>query len=721
MVSRLLTTKFYVPQTHPNLVPRPRLSERLREGMGRKLTLISAPAGFGKTTLLSEWRMIHLESERALAWVSLDGGDNDPARFLSYLVGALRTVEAGVGEAALVALSSPQPRPIEAVVTALVNDLAAIPRDFALVLDDYHAVEAPPVHDVVGFLIEHMPPQMHLIISSRTDPPLPLARLRARGQLAELRAADLRFTVDEAAAFLNDVMGLALAARDVAALEARTEGWVAGLHLAALSMWGREDAAGFVSAFTGSNRHVLDYLAEEVLERQPEGVRTFLLETSVLDRLSGPLCDVVAGSSDGQEMLEALEKANLFIVPLDDERRWYRYHHLFSDFLRHRLRRIQPDGVLGLHRRAAEWYESHGFVEDAIGHALAAGDEGRAARLVEQNTEAVVMRSEGATLLRWLEALPEELVRSRPRLSVGYAIASLFGGRLDVVEPLLQDAERALEGSPEVSAESPPQTGAGGWLADIPGCIAVIRGDLARMRGDVPRATELARRALVRLPERTGYLRSKAAWNLGVTSWMRGDLAAAEGAFDEIVTGNRSANNAAYLPLLATYGPGPNTGGAGPSGRGGASLPAGASGERGGWAAVAGRRLGVPGDGGAAARVGRPGCRGQPPRGGHRARHARGGRGPRGHRPHRPGVAEAGTGGRGGRPRRGPQGATGRAGPQRVPPVPPAGTALGAGVAGAGGSSGGRALGAGAPRRRRAWLPARGRARRPGAGDDSPG
>src|SRR5919202_1259132 len=330
MSTPILTTKLYKPPPQPKVVPRPRLIERLNEGLHRKLTLVSAPAGFGKTTLLSEWPV---GCERPAAWISLDEGDNDPTRFLSYLVAALQTIAPNIGEGVLSMLQSPQPPPTESVLTALLNEITTIPDDFVLVLDDYHVVDATAVDDALGFLLEHLPPQMQLIVSTREDPDLPLARIRARGQLAELRTADLRFTSSEAAEFLKGVLGLSLSAEDIAALEERTEGWIAGLQLAALSMRGREDIRGFIRAFAGDNRYVLDYLAEEVLGRQPERIRSFLLETSVLDRLSGPLCDAVTGQEDGGEMLEALERGNFFLVPLDDRRRWYRFHHLFADVL----------------------------------------------------------------------------------------------------------------------------------------------------------------------------------------------------------------------------------------------------------------------------------------------------------------------------------------------------------------------------------------------------
>jgi LuxR family maltose regulon positive regulatory protein len=373
MTTPLLTTKLYVPPVRPALVPRPRLIERLNEGLhlGRKLTLISAPAGFGKTTLVSEW--VHRRGEVtsplpapiAVAWLSLDKGDNDPIRFLSYLVAALETVAANIGEGVLDMLhaSAPQPPPSEAVLTSLINEVAAIPDRVILILDDYHTIESSPVDDALSFLLEHLPPWMHVAIATREDPHLPLARLRGRGQMTELRATDLRFSSSEAAAFLNQLMGLDLSGEDITALETRTEGWVAGLQLAAISMQGHKDTTGLIKAFSDSHRFVLDYLVEEVLEMQPESVQSFLPQTALLDRLTGSLCDVLTGREDGQQTLEMLERANLFIVPLDAERRWYRYHHLFADLLRPRLRQTQPGQVSTLHGRASVWYEQNGFID----------------------------------------------------------------------------------------------------------------------------------------------------------------------------------------------------------------------------------------------------------------------------------------------------------------------------------------------------------------------
>src|SRR6266480_2519604 len=333
MSTPILATKLYIPRPRPNVVSRPHLLERLNEGLHRKLTLIAAPAGFGKTTLVSAWVAF---IERPTAWLSLDDQENDPTRFLAYLVAALQTIAATIGEGVLGVLQSPQPPPPEAMLTALLNEITTLPDHFVLVLDDYHVIDAKPVDMALTYLVEHLPPQMHLVIATREDPQLPLARLRARGQLIELRAADLRFTPSEAAEFLNQGMGLNLSAEDIVALETRTEGWIAGLHLAALSLQGQQDATSFITSFTGSHHFVLDYLVEEVLQQQPESIQTFLLRTSLLDRLCGSLCDAVLldATASGQATLEYLERANLFLVPLDNERRWYRYHHLFADLLR---------------------------------------------------------------------------------------------------------------------------------------------------------------------------------------------------------------------------------------------------------------------------------------------------------------------------------------------------------------------------------------------------
>jgi LuxR family maltose regulon positive regulatory protein len=527
----LVKTKLRVPRTRPNLVERPRLHELLGRGEGRKLTLVSAPAGFGKTTLLVEWFVERSGNGRSGAWVFLDESDNDPARFLSYLVGALQNVVEGIGEGVLASLRSPELPPIETVVGALINELDGAGREVTVFLDDYHLIDSEHVHEAVAFLIEHLPENVSLVIATRTDPPLSLSKLRARDQVTEIKAADLRFTTDEAAAFLRDVMGLSLSAEDTATLEETTEGWVAALQLAALSMRDREDASAFVESFSGSNRHVLDFLAEEVLERQAERVREFLLKTSVLERMSAPLCDALTGRDDGQEMLERLERENLFVIPLDDERRWYRYHHLFRDFLRSRLMREGPESMGKLHLRASCWYEKNGHLAEAIGHALSAPDYDLAARLIEEGVQGAVERGEGTTALRWLETLPTRAKRLRPRLFVEHAVALVITGRPDDAKPLLKEAERTAE----VEGED------GRFLL---GFASTVRSWLARLRGDTCEAVELARRALSLVPDGEGPVRNYAAVRLGDALRAAGDLAAAGEAYAEAAEFDRAARHA---------------------------------------------------------------------------------------------------------------------------------------------------------------------------------
>ncbi len=537
MPQALVTTKLRAPKPRPNLVARPRLREVLVRHEGRTLTLVSAPAGFGKTTFLGEWSAVRSAEGCSVAWVSLEASDNDPALFLSYLVSALRTVEEGLGKGVLASLRSPESPPIEAVIGTLVNELAGIEQEVTVVLDDYHVIGSEAVHEATSFLLEHLPENVHLVISSRTDPPLPLPRLRARNQITELRAADLRFTPEEATAFLGDVMGLALSASDVAALEEITEGWIAALQLAALSMRDREDVSGFVESFSGSNRHVLDFLAEEVLGRQPEDVRDFLLHTSVLERMSAPLCDVLTGRVDGQVMLERLERENLFVVALDDERRWYRYHHLFADFLRGHLRHENPECASELHLRASGWHEENGHIAEAIGHALSAPDHERAARLIEAEIKHAWNRGEGPTVLRWLEALPIEAKRRRPRLLLQHAQALVLTGRPDDTDPLLQEAEREAEAT-------------GDDRRFLLGLASAIRSWRARLRGDAPHAVELARRALSLLPDEEAPQRIFAAFGLGEALRTTGDLAAASEAFAEAAELGRPAGRV-YGPLMA--------------------------------------------------------------------------------------------------------------------------------------------------------------------------
>ena len=513
MLDSLLTIKLNIPPVPPKFVPRQRLIHRLDAGLDRKFTLVSAPTGFGKTTLLSEW--VSAVGPPA-AWVALDRGDNDPARFWAYVVTALQRVRPGTGQNLLAAIQSPPPLLIGPPLTNLINELADDPAPFILVLDDYHVITAQQVNDAMICLVENLPPPMHLVISSRTDPSWPLARLRTRRQMTELRIRDLSFTPDEAATFLNDVMGLQLSPDDVATLDDRTEGWVAGLQLAALSMQGRDDTAAFIAAFSGSHRFVVDYLIEEVLDRQPEPTETFLLQTSILERMTGPLCDAVTCREDGQRQLVMLERANLFVVPLDDERRWYRYHHLFADLLRSRLEMMEGEAVAEYHRRAAAWYEREGLVIDAAHHALAADDFDAVARLVEENALPMVRQGELNTLLGWLDALPDETARSWPWLCVASAWVLVYTGQLDGVERHLQDAEEALD----------HLRGDADFL-HVAGHIAALRAYSVTLKGDLVHAAELAREALALLPEDEQVTRGLIATILSSALRWSGELDAA--------------------------------------------------------------------------------------------------------------------------------------------------------------------------------------------------
>ena len=515
MPAPILATKLFIPAPRPGNVPRLRLIERLEESLaaGRKLALVSAPAGFGKTTLVSEWVG---GCGRPVAWLSLDEADNDPARFLTYLIAALQTIAADIGAGASAMLQSPQPPATELILTTLVNEIAATPLSFVLVLDDYHAIDSEPVDHALAFLLDHLPPQITLVIATREDPSLPLARLRARGQLTELRAADLRFTPAEAADFLNRIMGLNLKDADITALDARTEGWIAGLQLAALSMQGHQDTAGFIRSFTASHRFVLDYLVEEVLQKQPERIQTFLLRTSILDRLCGPLCDAILPnpSASGQDNLEYLEHANLFIVPLDSERRWYRYHHLFGDLLRRRLGK--PPELPDYHRRASEWYEANSDLAGAFNHALAAGDVERAARLAEAAWPDMERGFQTAAWLDWVKKLPDAVVASRPGLCVQLGRAMTDVGDVNESETWLQNAERALASAP-IEAES----------RTLPAKIALIRGDNAQILGDLIGTVRYTELALQLASEDDLFLRAHAAITLGFTHWSTGNLEAA--------------------------------------------------------------------------------------------------------------------------------------------------------------------------------------------------
>jgi LuxR family transcriptional regulator, maltose regulon positive regulatory protein len=544
--NELLATKVNIPRTRPDRLARSRLFQRLDEGLARQLILVCTPAGFGKTTLLADWAH---SAQWPVAWLSLDPDDNDPARFWRYVVAALDRVVDGLGEHLLPRLSPASGTSSLGVVTALSNRLQDQPDELVLVLDDYHAIEEPAIHDSLDLLLRHLPPRLHLVISSRSDPPLPLARLRARGQLVELRAADLRFTPEEAAAFLQQVWKLDLPAQTIAALETRTEGWVVGLQLAALSLQGRPDPGGFLDAFTGTHRYVLDYLSEEVLGRLPDRVRAFLLQTSTLERLCGPLCDAVTGGTDGQGMLEELERANLFLVPLDEERRWWRLHHLFADLLRARMVQTQPNLVPELHRRAAGWCEQHGLVDEAIRHAVAAGDTPWAARLIEQHMGETLRRGEGTVLERWLALLPDGAVRSRPALCLAKAMTEHDRDHLESVERLLQHAERAFHqhAREEGGLQVPTY---GGMVAEIPAAIALLRAEVAYDRADADGMATFARAALAHMAEQEQGPRLFARSLVVSADWMRGRVADLEAAFAELLAEGR-ATPAPY-PVLSS-------------------------------------------------------------------------------------------------------------------------------------------------------------------------
>jgi LuxR family maltose regulon positive regulatory protein len=540
MAAPLLETKVYLPRPREGLVARPRLRERLDAGAAAKLLLVSAPAGFGKSTLLTDWLAYgpgDVSDERAVAWLSLDRGDNEPTSFWAYVITALRTAAPAVGTRELQLLASPQPPPIEVVLTTLLNDLGTTGGDIVLVLDDYHLVQSREIQEAMAFLLDHLPPRLHLVIASRADPAVPLARLRARGELVEIRAAELRFTPEEVAAYLNDAMGLSLTPEDVAALEDRTEGWIAALQLAALSMQGRDDVAGFIAGFTGDDRYIVDYLVEEVLQSQPATARDFLLQTSLLGSLGGSLCDAVTDSSGGRTMLETLDRGNLFVVPLDDRRQWYRYHHLFGDVLKARLGEESPELVPVLHLRACDWYAANGDTAEAIEHAIAGGHVDRAAELLEVALPALGRDRQEAALRGWLERLPEEVIAERPALSNGFAGALLSTGHFDGVERHLQNAERWLE------------TGAGfadGEEVDrLAGSVAVHRAGLSLVTGDPAGTVAHARRALSLLgpDDHLGNGASHAL--MGLASWSGGDLETARTAYEQSLGSMEAAGHLA--------------------------------------------------------------------------------------------------------------------------------------------------------------------------------
>ncbi len=540
-----MATKLYIPKPRRGLVERPRLLERLGRGAEARLTLVSAPAGFGKTTLLANWLAETPETpersaaDRRVAWLSLDPADNDPASFWAYVLAAFQAAVPGVGAAAAELLAS-TPASTDAMLTTLLNELAGAPSSVWLVLDDYHVIDNPDVRQGMAFLLEHLPASVHVVLSTRADPDLPLARWRVRGELVEIRAADLRFTTDEAAAYLDDATGRHLPADDVAVLEERTEGWIAALQLAALSLQGRADVSGFVARFAGDDRYVVDYLIEEVLQHQSDAVRGFLLQTAILDRLTGPLCDAVTGRDDGTDMLVALERANLFIVALDDQRRWYRYHHLFADVLRARLLSEQPDRVLLLHERASQWYERHDLTAEAIQHALASQAFGRAAHLMELAVPAIRRNRQDATFVSWLEVLPDAQVERSPVLTVFHGYSFMLSGDLAAADARFEDAERALakvqHGAARTWADSEE-------LHTLPSTIAIYRASIAHTRGDLAGTADYARRALDLAGPDDHLARGGAAGFLALVAWTEGDVSAAVKTFTQAVASLHAGGN----------------------------------------------------------------------------------------------------------------------------------------------------------------------------------
>ena len=533
---QLLRTKFFVPPIRSIQIARPRLSDLIHDGLNRALILVSAPAGYGKTTLVSSWLK---ETNIPSAWLSLDGGDNDPIRFLQYLLASLLPIAPGIEADLSGMLQGIQPAQFENLINLLANELASVSDPFVLVLDDFHVLHAETVLKMIAYLLEHLPNQMHVAILTRTDPPLPLSRLRVRGQLLDIRADQLRFTYEEIAAFLNEAIGLTLSANDLSAMETRTEGWIAGLQLAALSMQGSKDIHAFVLAFTGSHHYIMDYLVEEVLRLQPKELSTFLLQTSVLDRLCGSLCEAIveaepSGAVDGQAMLETLEGMNLFVIPLDDERHWYRYHHLFADVLRKRLEHQYPQLLPELHRRASRWYEQNEFLAESVQQAIAAGDQDRAAGLIEQNGCFLLMSGEVTTLLNWTDAIDFQS-EVRPWLAIQKAWALALSGDLERVEPTLKVPEELLaplERTDEVRT--------------MQGTIAAARAQCAALRGDMHSAAEYARQALELLPDCSSIsqsIRSVATSILGDASQLNGDMEEAKRAYTEAVRIGRQANN----------------------------------------------------------------------------------------------------------------------------------------------------------------------------------
>lgn len=539
MSAPILTTKLYIPPPRPGIVPRPRLIERLTDGLakGCKLTLISAPAGFGKSTLLSTW-LASVQTQAA--WLSLDEGDRDPARFISYLISALQKVKPGIGESLLAVLQSPQPLQIENILTLLINEIASIPDDFLIVLDDYHALDSLQVDEVMEFLIEHQPTQMHMIIATREDPDLPLARLRAGGLFTELRASDLRFSEGETTEFLQRIMRLDLSEKDITALEIRTEGWIAGLQMAAISLQGIQDKESFITSFTGSHRFIMDYLLEEVLQRQPEDVQNFLLKTSILDSMCDSLCSTIMKYPAGvnQLSLDRLERSNLFFIPQDNERCWYRYHHLFASLLRKRLEKaFDQTEIASLHRLASEWYENNDLIIDAFKHAASAEDLDHAIRLMQSDKMPLHIRGTTTMLLEWLETLPVKIMDEQPLLWWKMAQMLLLNGQISEAQEKLKLCEAALASAEPSTIDIDKKS------HDLIGRIAALRSNMGIVQQDAEAIFFQARRALEYLDPVASPNRASVIRDMGFAYSIQGNRTEAKRCFIESLSTARDSGD----------------------------------------------------------------------------------------------------------------------------------------------------------------------------------
>jgi LuxR family maltose regulon positive regulatory protein len=533
----LLGIKLNIPPLKKTLVRRHHLFEILdsnltqEPGFTRKLTLVSAPAGYGKTTLVSDW----IRKNRLNAvWISLDDDDNDIFRFLMYLITALQQVDSQVDDSCLSLFNAPQPPSVEAVSTILLNQIEPIPVEFVIVLDDYHVIEEPMIHQLIDFTLTYQPPQMHLALVSRADPPIHLARLRGQGQITELRMHDLRFTQQEADQFIHQIIGERISENDLARLVSRTEGWATGILMAAMSMQGRKDISAFIHSFSGSHRYILDYLFEEVLQRQPLDVRSFLLQTSILERLCSSLCDHVTGRDDGAQILDYLDKANLFVIPLDDERNWYRYHKLFSDLLRGRLEGSDPSQIPELHNRASQWYERQGHIMPAVDHALNAQQYDKALTLIEEVAGKILMRTQVSTLLRWQGKIPKSLLSDRPNLSFLLIWAQMLKGYQ--FSQILEQVEKL-----EVDGE---------WL---PGRKSTLIAFIEISQANLEAAGDHAQEALDKLRDDDIYFRSIALWILGVSQAIEENLVDSCKVMTQLLEVSKSHDNTMFSVMTATY------------------------------------------------------------------------------------------------------------------------------------------------------------------------